>query len=52
MTGRENIKGKMKIIAMSAMIDETKRLELINLGFNDAVSKNFDQAIINSLIRY
>ena len=50
--GRENIRGKMKIVAMSAMIDEVKRLDLINLGFNDAVSKNFDQTIINSLIKY
>ena len=50
--GRENLRGKMKIIAMSAMIDEAKRMELINIGFNDAVSKNFDQAIINALIKY
>ena len=34
---------------MSAMIDEPKRLELISLGFNEAISKNFDQAIINSI---
>ncbi len=50
--GRENIKGKTKVIAMSAMIDESKRLDLINIGFSEAVSKNFDQAIINSLIKY
>ena len=50
--GKENIKGNIKTVAMSAMIDETKRLELINLGFNDAISKNFDQSIIDSLIKY
>ena len=50
--GRENLRGQMKIIAMSAMIDEQKRLELINIGFNDAVSKNFDQAVVNALIKY
>lgn len=48
----ENLKGKMKVIAMSAMVDEKKRLELINFGFSEVVSKEFDQEIINSILLF
>ena len=50
--GKENLRGRSKIIAMSAMVDDKKRMELINIGFNEAISKNFNQAIINSILKY